>query len=66
MNTPLDLTKPIAIRNNTAGGIVHAMDGMGMANGTITTNDANLLTQAELNAYRSANPGMGVQYLPAP
>jgi hypothetical protein len=66
MNAPLDLTKPIAIRNNTTGGMVHAIDGMSMSNRTITTNDANMLTQAELNANRLANPGMGEGYLPSP
>ena len=65
MNAPLDLTKPIAIRNNTAsGGIVHAMDGMKLGNSTVRTNDANLLTYNELNASRAA--GMGDGYLPAP
>jgi uncharacterized protein YxeA len=68
MNTPLDLTKPIAIRNNTtSGGVVHAIDGMSKAaNKTVTTNDANLLTQAELDANRRANPGQGEGFLPAP
>lgn len=64
---PLDLTKPIAIRNNTtSGGIVHAIDGMRQANSTVRTNDANLLTQAELDANRAANPGMGEGFLPGP
>jgi len=68
MNAPLDLTKPTVIRNNTtSGGIVHAIDGMSKANNkTVKTNDANLLTQAELDANRKANPGQGEGYLPAP
>ncbi|MHB8117888.1 MAG: hypothetical protein ACYDHX_04050 [Methanothrix sp.] len=63
---PLDLTKPIVIRNNTTSGMVHAIDGNSWANRTITTNDANLLSQAELEANRKANKGMGEGYLPAP
>jgi hypothetical protein len=64
---PLDLTKPIVIRNNTtSGGVVHAIDGMSQTNRTVRTNDANLLSQAELNANRLANPGMGEGFLPAP
>jgi hypothetical protein len=39
---------------------------MSADNRTITTNDANLLTQAELTAYRNANKGMGEGYLPSP
>jgi len=50
MSAPLDLTKPIVIRNNT----------------TITTNDANLLTEREQYANRAANPGQGEAYLPFP
>jgi alpha-L-arabinofuranosidase len=68
MTAPLDLTKPTVIRNNTtSGGIVHAIDGMSKANNmTVKTNDANLLTQAELEANRRANPGQGEGFLPAP
>jgi len=67
MNAPLDLTKPIAIRNNTtSSGVVHAIDGMGKSNSPVRTNDANLLTERELNANRLANPGMGEGFLPAP
>ncbi|MDD4161060.1 MAG: hypothetical protein PHW87_01120 [Methanothrix sp.] len=65
MNAPLDLTKPIAIRNNTTSGVVHAIDGMSKSNRTITTNDANLLTERELKAYRAANPEQGEGFLPA-
>ena len=63
---PLDLTKPIVIRNNTTSGMVHTIDGMSKTNRTITTNDANLLTQAELDANRRVNPGQGEAFLPAP
>jgi hypothetical protein len=67
MNAPLDLTKPIAIRNNTtSSGVVHAIDGRGKSNSSVRTNDANLLTERELNANRLANPGMGEGFLPAP
>ncbi|MEI6104513.1 MAG: hypothetical protein WCP70_11265 [Methanothrix sp.] len=67
INAPLDLTKPIAIRNNTtSSGVVHAIDGMGKSNSSVRTNDANLLTERELNANRLANPGMGEGFLPAP
>lgn len=66
MNAPLDLTKPVVVRNNTTSGMVHAIDGMSKTNRTVTTNDANLLSQAELNANRLANPGMGEGFLPAP
>lgn len=65
MNAPPDLTKPIVIRNNTSG-VAHAIDGMSKSNRTITTNDANLLTERERNAYRAANPGQGEAYLPFP
>jgi hypothetical protein len=66
MNAPLDLTKPIAIRNNTTSGILHKIDGMSQKNSTVRTNDANLLTKAELDANEAANPGMGEGFLPAP
>jgi hypothetical protein len=66
MNAPLDLTKPIVTRNNTTSGIQHKIDGNRWSNRTIKTNDANLLTQAELEANRAANPGMGEGYLPPP
>lgn len=67
MNAPLDLTKPTIIRNNTTGGMVHTIDGStNWANRTIKTNDANLLTQAELEANRRNNPGMGEGFLPSP
>jgi hypothetical protein len=66
MNAPLDLTKPIVTRNNTTSGILHKIDGMSQTNSTVRTNDANLLTKAELDANRAANPGMGEGYLPSP
>ncbi len=65
MDAPIDLTKPIVIRNNTTSDMVHAIDGNSWKNRTITTNDANLLTEAELNANRRTNPGQGEAYLPA-
>ena len=65
MNAPLDLTKPTIIRNNTTSDMVHAIDGNRWSNRTIKTNDANLLTQAELEANRRNNPGQGEGYLPA-
>jgi hypothetical protein len=66
INAPLDLTKPIVIRNNTTSGVLHKIDGMSQTNRTIPTNDANLLTWSELNASRKSNPGTGDGYLPAP
>lgn len=66
MNVPMDLTKPIVSRNNTTSGILHKIDGMSQTNSTVRTNDANLLTKAELDANRAANPGMGEGYLPSP
>ncbi len=66
MNAPLDLTKPIVTRNNTTSGVLHKIDGMSQINKTVRTNDANLLTEAELKANRAANPDMGEGYLPSP
>ena len=43
MTGPVDLQKPYVAANNTAGGIVHKIDGNRAENKTYTTNDMNLL-----------------------
>jgi len=43
MTGPVDLQKPYVAANNTAGGIVHKIDGNTAGSRNYTTNDANLL-----------------------
>jgi hypothetical protein len=43
MTGPVDLSKPVISSNNTAGGIVHKIDGNTASSRNYTTNDANLL-----------------------
>lgn len=55
------LSKPILIENNTTSkGIVHAIDGNTLPEGTYTTNDMNLLPDS---AIASLDPKEGGSYL---
>ena len=52
------LSKPILIENNTTSkGIVHAIDGNTLPEGTYTTNDVNLLPDAARLNYQNSKEG---------
>jgi len=67
MTTPVDLSKPYILANNTSSGIVHKIDGMDEMNrGSYVTNDVNLLPKGvDPATLKAVNPWQqgGAEYL---
>ena len=67
MTTPVDLSKPYILTNNTSSGIVHKIDGMDEMNrGSYVTNDVNLLPKGvDPTTLKAVNPWQqgGAEYL---
>ena len=67
MTTPVDLSKPYILANNTSSGIVHQIDGMDEMNrGSYVTNDVNLLPKGvDPATLKAVNPWQqgGAEYL---
>ena len=67
MTTPVDLSKPYILANNTSSGIVHKIDGMDEMNrGSYVTNDVNLLPKGvDPTTLKAVNPWQqgGAEYL---
>ncbi|MCX6677458.1 MAG: hypothetical protein NTU95_05875 [Methanothrix sp.] len=59
LDTPVDLSKPVLIANNTTqGGIVHKIDGMNKGNeANYKTNDVNLLPDSAIKSYQNSEAG---------
>ena len=67
MTSPVDLSKPYILANNTSSGIVHKIDGMDEMNrGSYVTNDVNLLPKGvDPTTLKAVNPWQqgGAEYL---